>query len=96
MASTDTGLELQKDIIRIERNLKQLAAQYSDFLCGASAREPSGLRSQTETLLWKWRGRPIGTTLHQFKIQNLAQRYDVYKEKWDRQRRGLDRTERIV
>lgn len=77
--------QMQQDMDLIEANIKLLEKQYEDFLVGVISREPKPLLSQTEALVRKWWGRPIANTQLKFRIQNLVQRFNSYKEKWNRQ-----------
>lgn len=86
--------QLKQDIEIIEKNIRQLDGKYTDFFDGVIALEPKELRTQTETLVRRWWGKPIANTMLRFKLQNLVQRYKAYKEKWDRQMRAKLRDER--
>jgi hypothetical protein len=87
--------QLQQDMHAIEHNLARLVNDYEGFLCGATAKDPKTLETQTERLISKWRVRPIGRTVQRFKFQNLVQRFDCYKESWERQRREKQKREYV-
>ena len=84
MAFND-NTQMQQDLDLIEANIKLLEKQYSDYLVGAIANEPKPLLIQTDALIRKWWGKPITNTQLKFRIQNLVQRFNSYKEKWTRQ-----------
>ena len=86
--------QLKQDIEIITRNIRQLDGKYNDFFDGVIALEPKELRAQTETLVRRWRGKPIANTMLRFQFQNLVQRYRAYKEKWDRKLRLKAKSER--
>ena len=46
--------------------------------------EPKELRTQTDTLVNRWWGKPVANTMLRFKLQNTVQKYKAYKEKWTR------------
>lgn len=75
--------QLQRDLMIIEENLKHLVSEYEDYLCGAKSMEPKQRRVHTESLLMKWRGKPIGRTAYQFQVQRLAQKFDTFKSRWN-------------
>ena len=87
--------QLQQDMRAIEHNLSRLVNDYEGFLCGAKATDPKTLQTQTERLILKWRARPIGRTVQRFKFQNLVQRFDCYRETWERKRREKQKRERV-
>lgn len=93
--STLASEQLQQDILAIESNLARLVDEYECFLCGAKAKDPRALETQTERLISKWRTRPIGRTVQRFKFQNLVHRFAAYREGWERQRREKLKRERI-
>ena len=74
--------QLQRDLMVIEENLKHLVSEYEDYLCGAKSMEPMQRRVRTESLLMKWRGKPIGRTAYQFQVQRLARKFDTFKGRW--------------
>ncbi len=84
MAFND-NIQMQQDLDLIEANIRLLEKQYDDFFVGAISREPKPLLAQTEALAKKWWGKPITNTQLRFRIQNLMQRLNSYKEKWMRQ-----------
>jgi hypothetical protein len=86
--------QLRQDLEIIERNIRQLEAKYSDYLDGVTSVEPKELRTQTETLVKRWSGKPVANTMLRFKRQNVVQKYKTYKEKWDRLLRIKIRNER--
>ena len=86
--------QLRQDLDIIERNVRQLEAKYNDFLDGVTSIEPKELRTQTETLVNRWSGRPVANTMLRFRLQNTLQKYKLYKEKWDRLLRVKIRNER--
>lgn len=86
--------ELKQDLEMIEKNTKTLEKQYTDFFEGVLASEPKALRIQTEALVRKWWGRPMANAGSRFQVQNMVQRYNSFKEKWDRRLRIKARAER--
>lgn len=79
--------QFQQDLQTIEDNIKTLEKRYKDFFDGVSDLEPIALRAQTDALIRKWWGKPTSNTQMRFRIQNIVQRYNTYKEKWGRQLR---------
>ncbi|MDY0095483.1 MAG: hypothetical protein RBT80_22540 [Candidatus Vecturithrix sp.] len=86
--------EFQQDLKMIEDNIKTLEKQYMDYFDNVISVEPKALRAQTEALIRKWWGKPISNAQLRFQIQNIVQRYNIYKEKWNRQLRLKSREER--
>ena len=84
MAFND-NTQMQQDLDLIDANINLLEKQYEKFFIGAIAHEPKPLLIQTEALVRKWWGKPITNTQLRFRIQNLVQRFNSYKEKWTRQ-----------
>jgi hypothetical protein len=92
--SLDQSAQLRQDIQLIEENIKTLEKRYTDYIEGVTSIEPKALRARTDALVRKWWGKPIYNTQFRFKVQNLVQRYNTYKEKWDRHLRIKARNER--
>lgn len=86
--------EIQQDLKMIEENIKTLEKQYVDYFDNVISVEPKALRAQTDALIRKWWGKPITNARLRFQIQNIVQRYSIYKEKWNRQLRLKTRQER--
>ena len=86
--------EIQQDLKIIEDNIKTLEKQYLEYFDNVISAEPKALRAQTEALIRKWWGKPIANARLKFQIQNIVQRYNIYKEKWNRQLRLKEREER--
>ena len=86
--------QLRQDLEIIEQNINRLEKQYTEFIEGIIALEPKALRAQTEALVRKWWGKPIANTQLRFKLQNIVNRYNIYKEKWDRHLRLKARNNR--
>lgn len=86
--------QIQQDLDMIEENIKLLEKRYTDFFDGVTSIEPKALRARTEALVRKWWGKPVANTRLRFRVQNLVQRYNTYKEKWNRQLRIKFREER--
>lgn len=87
--------QLRQDLEVIERNIRQLEAKYTDYFDSVTSMEPKELRTQTETLVNRWWGKPVGNAMMRFKLQNVVQKYKTYKEKWDRQLRIKKKNEII-
>jgi hypothetical protein len=85
--------DFEKDMAVIEANVKQLIVLYEDYFCGKIYREPKEIRFQTETLIQKWRARTLSKASARFRFQTLLQRFNTFKEKWDRQLRIKEREE---
>jgi hypothetical protein len=76
--------QIQQDLQIIEENIKLLEKRYDDYFNGVVSFEPTALRAQTDALVRKWWGKPVTNTRVRFKLQNVVQRYNAYKEKWGR------------
>jgi hypothetical protein len=94
MAAIDSSNQLKQDIQVIEQNVRQLEKKYTDYFDGKIAREPKELRTQTESLVLRWWGKPIANTMLRFQFNSLVQRWKTYKEKWDRLLRVKEKNER--
>ena len=87
--------QLRQDLEIIEKNIRRLEAQYSEYFDNVISVEPKQLRTQTEALVNRWWGKPyVSSTMLKFKLQNTVQKYRAYKEKWDRMMRLKMKSER--
>jgi hypothetical protein len=79
--------QINQDMQVIEENINLLDKRYTEFCEGAISLEPKALRAQTDALVRKWWGKPIANTQARFRLKNVVQRYNSFKEKWGRQLR---------
>lgn len=93
MAILDNS-QLRQDLDIIEENIKLLEKQYAEYFDGVTYLEPKALMAQTNALVMKWWGKPVSNTQLRFKLQNIVQRFNSYKEKWNRQLRLKFKAER--
>ncbi|MCP4397394.1 MAG: hypothetical protein GY801_08870 [bacterium] len=79
--------QINQDLQLIEENINLLDKRYHEYCEGVISLEPKALRAQTDALVRKWWGKPVASTQARFRLQNVVQRFNSYKEKWGRQLR---------
>ena len=80
MAPTD----FDKDLNRLESELKRLEAEYNMFFAGRLPRPPWETRARVTALVKQYDRMAIQNTGHRFRFSTLQSRYAALVELWDR------------
>ncbi|MGC4080952.1 MAG: MXAN_5187 C-terminal domain-containing protein [Vicinamibacterales bacterium] len=76
--------ELEKDLVRLEGELKQLEAEYNMFFAGRLPRPPWETRGRVDALVKKLDRDPITNTGIRFRFLTIQSRYAAFVDLWDR------------
>ena len=86
MAPTD----FERDLARLEAELKQLEAEYNMFFAGRLPRPPVETRGRVEATVKKLDRAHIQNTGIRFRFLTLQSRYATFVELWDRGQRARE------
>ena len=86
MAASD----LDKELSRLETDLKQLEAEYNMFFAGRLPKPPWETRSRVEATVKKLDRSPIQNTAMRFRFTTLQSRYATFIDLWDRGQRARE------
>ncbi|HUR34071.1 MAG TPA: MXAN_5187 C-terminal domain-containing protein [Vicinamibacterales bacterium] len=86
MAASDT----ERDLVRLEGELKQLEAEYNMFFAGRLPRPPWETRARVEATVKKLDRSPIQNTGLRFRFATLQSRYATFIDLWDRGQRARE------
>jgi len=75
---------LEKDLQRLEAELKQLEAEYNMFFAGRLAKPPWETRSRVEALVKHYGRASIQNTGDRFRFNTLQSRFATFIDLWDR------------
>jgi len=75
---------LDKDLQRLEAELKQLEAEYNMFFSGRLPRPPWETRSRVESIVKQYDRAPIQNTGDRFRFHTLQARFAAFVDLWDR------------
>jgi hypothetical protein len=76
--------ETERDLDRLEAELKRLEAEYNMFFAGRAPRPPWETRSRVEALVARYDRRPIQNFGQRFRFETLQSRLAVFVDLWDR------------
>lgn len=76
--------ELEKDLVRLEGELKQLEAEYNMFFAGRLPRPPWETRGRVDALVKQLDRAPINNTGIRFRFLTIQSRYAAFVDLWDR------------
>jgi hypothetical protein len=76
--------ELQRNLTKLEADLKRLEAEYNMFFAGRAARPPLETRSRVAALIKQYDRAFISNTGDRFRFSTLQSRYSALVELWDR------------
>jgi hypothetical protein len=81
-------LTIQEELDRLEENIRRLKIEYESFFAGGSPRPPRDTVFRVETAIKKYNGGAVELNFSQrFRFNQLAQRYTIYNELWQRKLR---------
>lgn len=86
MAASD----LDKELSRLEADLKQLEAEYNMFFAGRLPKPPWETRARVEATVKKLDRSPIQNTAIRFRFTTLQSRYATFIDLWDRGQRARE------
>ncbi len=86
MAQTD----IERDLARLETDLKQLEAEYNMFFAGRLPKPPWETRTKVETAVKKLDRGHIQNTGIRFRFLTLQSRYSAFIDLWDRGQRARE------
>lgn len=76
--------ETERDLQRLESELKRLEAEYNMFFAGRLPKPPWETRARVDALVKQYDRTPIRNTGERFRFESLQSRYASLVELWDR------------
>ena len=76
--------ETERDLNRLESELKRLEAEYNMYFAGRLPRPPWETRNRVQALVKKWDRGHIQSAADRFQFDNLQRRFMKFVELWDR------------
>jgi hypothetical protein len=76
--------ETERDLQRLESELKRLEAEYNMFFAGRLPKPPWETRGRVDALMKQYDRTPIRNTGERFRFESLQSRYASLVELWDR------------
>ncbi len=76
--------ETERDLQRLESELKRLEAEYTMFFAGRLPKPPWETRARVDALVKQYDRTPIRNTGERFRFESLQSRYASLVELWDR------------
>lgn len=86
----DERRKLEQTLNEVQSKMKALEIAYEQYFAGVEKREPQKTRAQVEQSLRHLSCQPIFRTATKFRYQQLATRFQSYKQHWDRILRLMD------
>jgi len=85
-----TQADLERDLLRLEADLKQLEAEYNMFFAGRLPKPPWETRARVEATVKRFDRAPIQNYGMRFRFSTLQSRYATFVELWDRGQRARE------
>lgn len=82
--------DIDRELTRLEADLKQLEAEYNMFFAGRLAKPPWETRTKVEAAVKKLDRGPILNTGTRFRFLTLQTRYSTFVDLWDRGQRARE------
>ncbi len=82
--------DLEPDLLRLERELKQLEAEYNMFFAGRLPKPPWETRARVEAIVRKLDRTHIQNTGVRFRFAGIQTRYATLTDLWDRGQRARE------
>jgi hypothetical protein len=76
--------EIERDLLRLEAELKRLEAEYNMFFAGRAAKPPWETRSRVDALVKQYDRAHIRSYGDRFRFTTLQARYATFVDLWDR------------
>jgi len=86
--------ELEADIVRLEKGIRQLKIQYDMFFAGSIPKQPFELRTEMERIIRRHSVTPIRKYAPRFHFNSLVSRFNSMSELWAKTIRTLEEGER--
>ena len=86
--------ELEADLGRLERGIRQLKIQYDMFFVGSVPKQPLELRSELEKIIRRHSVTPIRRYADRFHFNALVSRFNSLSELWAKTLRALEEGDR--
>ena len=83
-------IEVDRDLQRLEAELKRLEAEYTMYFSGRLPRPPWETRSRVEALIKHYDRAPIQNYADRFRFSTLQARFAAFVELWDRSLRARE------
>lgn len=82
--------DIQRDLQRLDAELRRLEVEYNMFFTGRLPRPPWETRSRVETIIKRWDRGHIDTAVDRFRFGTLQARYSTFVNLWDRGMRARE------
>jgi hypothetical protein len=82
--------DVERDLLRLEADLKQLEAEYNMFFAGRLPRPPWETRARVESLVKHYDRAPITNYGLRFRFTTLQTRFATFVDLWDRGQRARE------
>ena len=82
--------DIERDIDRLEADLKKLETEYNLFFAGRSAKPPWDARAKVEAAVKKLDRTPIAHTATRFRFTTVQARFVALVELWERTQRSRE------
>ncbi len=81
---------LERDLQRLQTDLRQLELDYTMFFAGQRPRPPVESRARVEATIRRWDRVPIQGSTERFRYNTLQHRFRAFADLWDRGMRALE------
>lgn len=85
-----TQANVERDLLRLEADLKQLEAEYNMFFAGRLPKPPWETRARVEATVKRFDRTPIQNYGMRFRFTTLQSRYATFVDLWDRGQRARE------
>jgi hypothetical protein len=82
--------EIERDLNRLESELKRLEAEYNMFFAGRSSKPPLETRGRVTALIKQFERGSIRNTGDRIRFETIQARYAIYIDLWDRALRARE------
>jgi hypothetical protein len=82
--------DFERELQRLEVELKQLESDYTMFFSGRLPRLPLAARRRVQALVTQYDRRTIGKTIEKFRFSTIQARYAALSDLWDRALRARE------
>ncbi len=83
--------EVQLALEELEPKLDRLRALYEQYFLGFERIPPHVLRKEVDRTFWRLRKQRVNHTRTRYKLNQVLQRYQTYKQYWQRTLRAIER-----
>jgi hypothetical protein len=82
--------EMQDDLDRLEKMIRQLQIEWEKFFGGVEKKAPNDLRLKLEQIIRRYAGVEIRNNQDRFRYQGLTSRYNTFNELWQKRMRAIE------